>query len=156
MAIQGLQASQHHLVRQNAIFALGCLARAAKNNLQPALETIMQFVSPCLQMPRGAANVKDRTLRDNAFSTLGNILSNVDIPNDQFQMLFGVFINGLPLEADMQENEHVARSILRICQMKSNLIQNFLPQVQQVLSSTPQWEKMPQELLQEISTLFSS
>ena len=59
MAFQGLKASQHHLVRQNSVFTLGCLCRGAGNTIdrQSVIDMIKIFVPLC-QLPKSQKESK--------------------------------------------------------------------------------------------------
>jgi len=153
LAFTGLNASHHHLVRQNSVYALGCICRASGNKLlsggTAVVEQILQFLGPICKMPRGAQDKRDRLLRDNGFSALGCLLAWVDIPEQQFTNLFPVFIQGLPIEQDFAENQWVVKSILRILVTKQNLIQPYFGVIGQLLQTCLEWEEMPKDVLQE-------
>lgn len=152
LAFTGLNASHHHLVRQNSVYALGCICRASGNKLlagKTVVTQILQFLGPICEMPRGAADKRDRLLRDNGFSALGCLLAWVDIPEQQFSQLFSVFIQGLPIEQDVAENQWVVKAILRILVGKQNLIQPYFQSIGQLLQASLEWEEMPKDVLQE-------
>jgi len=153
MAFTGLNASNHHLVRQNSVYALGCICRAGGNSITSGgfqvIEQMLQFLHPICQMPRGASDKRDQLLRDNGFSTLGCMLAWIDIPEDQFPDLFEHFLSGLPIEKDYAENQWVIKSILRLLVNKQHLIQPYFQAVGQILQSSLSWEQMPDEVKQE-------
>jgi hypothetical protein len=158
MAFKGLETSQHHLVRQNSVFALGCLCRAGRESMQPYLENIFQVLDIICKNPRGQADNRDRLLRDNALSSLGSLCAYCanNIPDENFQNIVKVFLDGLPMEDDLQENEHVARNIIRILESRGALMQPFMQQCKNLLESSLQWEGMPQELTHQIRSILSN
>jgi len=158
MAFKGLETSQHHLVRQNSVFALGCLCRAGRESMQPYLENIFQVLDIICKNPRGQADNRDRLLRDNAISSLGSLCAYCanNIPDENFQNIVKVFLDGLPMEDDLQENEHVARNIIRILESRGALMQPFMQQCKNLLESSLQWEGMPQELTHQIRSILSN
>jgi len=157
MAFKGLEASQHHLVRQNSVFALGCLCRAGRSQMKPYLEQILAILSEICKLPRNQPNNKDRLLRDNAISSLGSLLAycSDDFPNEYFQSAVQVFLNGLPMEDDLQENEHVARNMIRILESRQALMQPYMQQCKSLLENSLQWGDMPQELVSQIQQILA-
>jgi len=149
MAFMGLDKSNHSLVRQNSIYALGCLCRAGGNRMQQVVEPMVNILQPICQMNRGDSDKKARLLRDNAFSTLGSLIAHVDLPDDQFIPLFGAFLNGLPLEEDFSENRWVLTSILIILEnKKQELVKQYFQQIYQVLKNALNWKDIPQDVQQ--------
>jgi len=158
MAFAGLEASQHHLVRQNSIFALGCLCRAGGNLMKPYLEHILKYLDPICQKPRNQTDKKDQLLRDNAMSTLGSLLAfcSDDFPDQHFSNFVQIFLNGLPMEADLQENEHCARNIVRILETRMNLMQPHMQLCKSHLENSLQWGEMPQDLVRQIGAILQN
>merc|ERR1712110_1256652 len=85
---------------------------------------------------------------------LGSMLAFVDLPVDIFTQLFNIFVNGIPLEGDFQENQYVAGALVRILQTKQNLIQAQLEGVQKILQASLQWQEMPTQLIAQIANIL--
>lgn len=115
------------IVRRSAAFCLGSMFLSGGAALEAYYQESITLLTAVSQIPENA-DYHLKAARDNAISAIGKMIEK-DSQKLPLAHLFPIFINGLPLTADMAENEYVYPTLLKMISSYPEMVSSFTPQI---------------------------
>lgn len=145
--------SQDTNMRQNALYCMGAMFMVCdqSSNMQHS-QSILNCIKIYMQCDRNG----DRSLRlvrDNAVSALGKIIIS-EPQRLPVRDLLPLFLNALPLTADVTENQYVYDVVMRFVLNERELIQPYIQQALELCAFAVDDKDVPGEITGRLIAMF--